>query len=277
VNQNPIKPTIELVIKYLTDMYNKGAGYVSINTARSALSTILGSVDGYSIGCHPLVSRLLKGVSRLRPPRPKYDSVWDASTILNLIKSWPKNEELSFKMLSYKLVALLALCSAQRVQTLACLNLDEINFKDSEVDIKVSSRLKTTKPGQGLSLHFSKFDDPVLCLFGCLRCYIDRSQNLRKDNNLLICTRSPYKHASSQTISRWLKDVIKLAGIDVNKFSSHSFRHSSTSKASELGLSLDVIYKAAGWSEKSKVFANFYKRPIVSHSQFSNAILSSAN
>jgi site-specific recombinase XerD len=274
---NPWKPEINIILQFLTSLYEQGLSYVSLNTTRSALSTFLGDVEGQSIGCHPLVTRLIKGVSRLRPQTPKYESTWDASQVLVLLKSWQNNDTLDLSKLSMKLVSLLALCSAQRVQTLCSIKLPDIEFtKDNTVNIKIYDRLKTSKPGSVFEMNFSKFSDSKLCIVRCIRCYIDRTQSVRDSEYLLISSRSPYKKVSSQTVSNWLKKILNESGIDSSKFGSHSFRHSSTSKASSLGISTDVIFKSAGWSSKSKVFGRFYNRPIIKCNEFANAILSSS-
>lgn len=274
-NSDPWKPSVRTILGFLTTLYENGLGYVSINTARSALSTILGEVDGQPIGTHPLVVRLVKGVSKLRPPQCKYNNIWDATNVLSQLKSWQPNELLSLLEISQKLAALFALCSAQRVQTLCKIKISEIQLVDSTVTIRCCARLKTSKPGSILEMKFHEFTDSQLCLVKCLRCYISRTDTLRNSNNLFITTKPPYNSVSHQSLSNWLKSVLLMSGIDSNKFTSHSFRHSSTSKAASLGVSTDIIYKSAGWTEKSKVFANFYKRPIVQSNAFANAILSS--
>jgi integrase len=257
-------------------MYNNNLGYVSINSARSALSTIFGRIDGHSIGSHPLVVRLCKGVGRLKPPRVKYQVTWDATNVLDMFNEWQINALLSIRELSMKLVALLALCTAQRTQTIHSLLLSNVKFDNNGVTIKVDTRLKTSKPGEGLLLQFCKFDNPKLCIVECLSSYIDRTANARKSDKLLISSKSPFHAVSIQTISNWLKAVLAKAGIDVNTFSSHSYRHSSSSKALSLGVTSDVIFKSAGWSDKSKVFAKFYNRPIVNNSSYATTMLSSA-
>ena len=55
-------------IEYLTQYFYTGAGYSSVNTARSVLSSILESENGTSFMEYPLVCRLLNGVFKLRPP-----------------------------------------------------------------------------------------------------------------------------------------------------------------------------------------------------------------
>lgn len=57
---------------FLTDLFEKGHSYSSVNTCRSALSSILSDIDGVSIGQHKLIVSFMKGVSRLRPAAPRY-------------------------------------------------------------------------------------------------------------------------------------------------------------------------------------------------------------
>ena len=72
--------------------------------------------------------RLLKGVFNVTPPKPKYNQMWNVSTVLDHIISLPQNSELSLLSLSKKLLALFALVSAQRTQTLANIDLKYLNF-----------------------------------------------------------------------------------------------------------------------------------------------------
>lgn len=267
------KISIESVLLFLSKLFDDGLGYVSVNAARSALSTIYGVVDGHPIGSHPLVVRLCKGVGRLRPPVCKYEETWDASIVLNLLRTWGDNASLSLMDLSMKCLALLALCSAQRMQTLRAILISNIELRDKEAVIKIPKRLKTSKVGHGLVLRFDAFKDKKLCVVNCLRVYLDRTSSIRNSDKLFVCTKAPFGEASAQTISNWAKRLFALAQIDVNKFSAHSFRHSSTSKAKSLGIPTDVIFSAAGWSKKSKVFAKFYDRPIHANVSYASGLL----
>lgn len=274
---NAFFPSINVILEFLTSLYEEGCSYSTINTARSALSTMIGGVDGASIGSNNLVTRLLKGVSRSRPPKCKYNVTWDTNLVLNYISKMGNNDSLSLRELSKKLAALLALCSGQRVQTLSKLKTDEIFFKEDKVIINVSSRLKTSKPGIGTTMKFPKFTQESLCVFVCLEFYLNRTSVLRSTSDLFIQTKKPFKKACSQTISKWLKEILKESGINADEFSSHSFRHASTSKAASVGVSIDKIFEAAGWSNTSKVFANFYNKPIVDECAFASSILESRN
>ena len=90
----------------MTTLFEKNLSYSSLNTARSALSTIV-TVDGMPIGSHPLVERFLKGVFNLRPLVPRYKKVWDVSIVLRFLKTLSPVASLSLKNLSLKLVMLL--------------------------------------------------------------------------------------------------------------------------------------------------------------------------
>ena len=78
---------------------------------------------------------------------------------------------------------------------------------------------------------------------------------------MLISFKKSHKQVGTQTISSWLKLVMRQARID-NTFTAHSTRHPATSKASSKGLDINLIKKTAGWSINCIVFAKFYNRAI---------------
>ena len=85
---DPIHPTILDGINFLSSLFESGIGYNAINTARSALSSILLLPGNVSFGSHPLATRLLKGVFELRPSLPKYQDTWDISVVLKVLEEW---------------------------------------------------------------------------------------------------------------------------------------------------------------------------------------------
>ena len=82
---------------------------------------------------HPLVTRFLKGVFKLKPSLPRYSVVWDVGTVLKHMQSMAAMEELPLSMLTKKLTTLLALLTAQRCQTLSSLDLDLMQEIDNEI------------------------------------------------------------------------------------------------------------------------------------------------
>jgi len=159
------------------------------------------------------------------------------------------------------------------VQTISFIKTNEIEFTSTGADINVMSELKCSKPGQPTILKFKNFSNKKLCIVGCLQEYISRTEGLRKSSALFVTTQFPYTAATSQTIRNWLKVMLDKSGVDVNQFSAHSYPHPSTSAAMRSGVPVDTIYKSAGWTSKSKMFARFYNRPLLQGDIFSSHIL----
>ena len=53
---------------------------------------------------------------------------------------------------------------------------------------------------------------------------------------------------SYSAVSRWIKETIKLAGIELSIFKGHSTRAGSSSKASKAGLFQAVMLAIGSWS-----------------------------
>jgi len=271
----PFVKDINLVLEYLTLLYNSNLGYSTINTNRSALSLIIGPIDGFNVGSHPLVVRLLKGVGRSRPPLPRYNSTWNVDSVLELFKKWPNNEALSIKCLTLKLVGLLALISAQRVQTLHAIELSHIKSSSESVEIFITRNLKTSKVGcKQPCIILKRYSENVkLCVVSTLNEYLIRTSSYRKYDQLLLSLFSPFVGVSTQTISRWLSSLLEQAGVDTSIYTAHSFRHASTSKACKGGVPIDVIFACAGWTQRSSTFARYYNKRIDNRDTFADCVL----
>ena len=131
------------ILQFLTNEFDKGASYGSLNSMRSALSLLLGP----EIGQDEVIRRFFKGLFKLRPPKPKYDSTWDPEIVLNYFTDCC-NADLSLELLSKKLVILLALVTGQRIQTLSLIDIRNIALKEDLLEIKIPERIKTSKPGK---------------------------------------------------------------------------------------------------------------------------------
>lgn len=253
------------VISFLTMKFEEGAAYSSLNTHRPALSTILGS----KITLDDNIHRFLKGVYRLKPPTPKYAVTWDTNDVSNYVcEHYPYTDNITLEALSHKTISLLAIASAQRMQTLSFIKLKNICVKNDMIVIKIPDLIKTSRPGALQPLIRLPFirENPSICPATVLQAYIDRTLTLRRDNvddHLFISLRKPHKKVCSQTLSHWVKKVLAASGIDISVFGAHSTRHASTSAAHRLGINLEVVRKAAGWSNSSNVFLKYYNREVV--------------
>ena len=84
---DPFSGPVSEVVNFLANLYSEGYKYNSLNSYRSAISSVHERVEGYNVGQHPLVTRLLKGIFNERPPLPKYSSTWDVQVVLNYLKA----------------------------------------------------------------------------------------------------------------------------------------------------------------------------------------------
>ena len=69
---------------------------------------------------------------------------------------------------------------------------------------------------------------------------------------------------SPSTVSRWVGQVLAMAGINTEVFKAHSTRSASSSKAEVTGFSLTDIIKQGHWSQAS-IFQRFYRKNIKIH------------
>lgn len=95
----------------------------------------------------------------------------------------------------------------------------------------------------------------------------------KKQGFLFITHKKPHQKATAQTISRWIKNTLSLAGISTNNFKAHSTRHASTSAALRRGVSVEMVKKITCWSNGSLTFFKFYNRPLYNDDHFAESIL----
>ena len=88
----------------------------------------------------------------------------------------------------------------------------------------IQELMKTTRPGCGLhAVLLKQFNTPDLCVVRTLFHYILRTKDVRKSSYLFISIVN-FRKVTTCSLSRWLKTVFYLAGVDVNNFKAHSFR-----------------------------------------------------
>ena len=279
-SEDPISCPVNIVLEFLTDLFDKGLQYRTINTYRSAISMTHLPLDDSLIGSHPLVSRFMKGVFQSRPLCPRYLATWDVSVVLSHLRSLSPKEDLSFKDITFKLTMLMALVGATRADTLHKLDLQFRVFKHDGVSFTIPQLTKTSNPKKpSLKLFFPAFpQDRRLCPVTYLKHYEGLTKEFRpemsgnKPNPLFLSILSPHKPITSSTLSRWIKCILKDSGIDTSTFKGHSTRSAATSAARNKSVSVMDIMKVADWSN-SNTFTKFYYKPIQS-SEFGHRVLS---
>lgn len=269
--------SIPTIIYFLTELYNSGSQYGTLNTCRAALSLLLGP----TISKDDRLQRFFKGVFRLRPSLPKYNYTWDTNIVLEHLSEWYPNDTLSFLKLSKKTVTLLALTTAHRLQTLSYIKLDNIEQSAERLIIKIPDHIKTSRPGSKQPILVLPFflEKINICPATTLLTYVDKSKLLRQSNDLFIGVKKPHKPVRSQTLSRWVKTTLSECGLDTSMFTAHSTRHAATSRAHSLGVSIDAIRNTAGWSGNSTTFAKYYNRTVTidNSSSLAQALITNCN
>lgn len=257
-------------------------GYDSINTARGALSALGIMVDGCRAGNHPLVNRFMRGVFNLRPPTPRYAMTWDVTVVLQRIRGMEPLHYLSLKDLSLKLVMLMALTQAARIQTLHLLLLDNISFGGNTVTLWLGGNIKQCRPKFNVhNIVFKAYtQDSSLCVVRTLTEYLDRTENLRPgsgnvDGKLLISYIKPHRCVTKDTVARWIKTMLCKCGIDTKKYTAGSIRPASVSMAKAKDVPIDTIMAKAGWTQEN-TFAKYYHKVIQGDKDsFQEAVLGS--
>ena len=229
-----------------------GREYRSLSCYRSAIYSTHLPIQGFAVGKHRLVCRLLKGTYNLRLPQPKYFSLWEVGKVLAYPHQSGDNA-ISLKELTMELAILLALVLAHSSSHLAHLSVVGVHALPQAVSIPLTGLAKQSRPGPAdqSSVIIASFEaDPFLCPVACFKEYVAQTMTLRAHNNyqLFIALVKPHNPVLSCTIARWIKRILKDSRVDVSRFSA---RGTATSTAAAAGISTPEIMKRAGWSNQS--------------------------
>ena len=93
---DPVSCPVSDILTFLAEQFSNGKEYRTINVLRSAISSAHCHVDDKPAGQHPLVIRLIKGVSISRPPQPRYQHTWDVSVGTSYFARLESNSTVTF-------------------------------------------------------------------------------------------------------------------------------------------------------------------------------------
>ncbi len=120
-NINYRDPSIGQVLDNLYQCFRRGLAYSTLNTIQSSLSKII-KFDNLPVGQNEYVILLMKSFYQHRPNLPRYNCTWDINKVLKYIMSLGPNLRLSNDLLVKKLLALMAVLSGVRGQSLCLLD-----------------------------------------------------------------------------------------------------------------------------------------------------------
>jgi hypothetical protein len=159
---------------------------------------------------------------------------------------------------------LMAITCPERSSVMASLDITYMRFYPEGVKFPHTIFRKRSHSGNLGESVYPKFTNESLCPVTCLTEYLKRTKEWRQKNDdkprLFLSFKKPHKPVSSSTLSRWVKEIIRLSGIKDDIFKGHSVCGASTTAVKTAGLSIDTILSMADWTNKS-TFNKFYYRP----------------
>lgn len=255
-------PALSEVVNFLADLYDEGLQYRTINTVRSTLSSTLPQYNGYFVGKHPLILRLMKGIFNSRPVIPKLFPAWSVKTVLSTLAQWSPANSLSLKLLSMKTTMLVALATAKRASSIKLLTTRAEYIQISEgkivlqpLGLEKHSRVDKSFPPITLRTYN---EDPRLCPVHYLKAYLKRTKSLRSTEYVFVTITRPHGAVTVATLLRWLKTVISQSG---QHGSGGTVRSVTTSTAIGIGVTMEKVLEAGDWSRAS-TFRNFYYKSV---------------
>ena len=262
------------IADFLTQLYDQGLQYRTIAGYRSMLSAVIRPIDNSPVGQHPYIIRLLKGVFNSRPPKVHMTPEWDLKLVLTMLENQPFEplKDASLKGITLKTIFLIAISTFRRCSDLQSLKLgeDSVKVQSKGITFIRQGLSKQDRLNHLGSLIFvpSFTDNKKLDPKRALHYYLKKTEVFRKnpdgseETKLFLSMIEPHKPVSSQTISKWIVEVIKMAYNSKHiKVKAHSTRAIGPSWALFNGASLKSVLDSADWSKES-TFTRFYLRDV---------------
>ncbi len=173
-------PSIDEVLQFLLHSFQRGLSYSTLNTVRSALSSML-TCEGKPVGQNELVVKFMKAVYLKRPALKRRGIIWDYNEILDFMKQYHPAEKLDIATLTKKLVTLMAILAGVRGQVLYFLHTDYMILEPDYVIFHIPELTKTSRPGSPMfELRFEAYPrDKRVCVVHYLRVYLERTLKVR--------------------------------------------------------------------------------------------------
>ena len=233
-----------------------------MKNVRSAINNVVSIPSCEDISQHFLVKRFMKGYYNIAPPSTRVAYTWDANRVLQYLHSLGENKDLSFPSLCRKLVTLLMMLAGTRVNSLQAFSRDRMSLTSKDCTFIPVGLLKHSRDGykQDPMIYSSYPHNMRLCPVQVISEYILRRDEYAEANTVsfFVISRKPYSGASKDTLARWIKEVLKAAGI-ATCFTAHSCRGASTSYASRAKVPLATILKHGDWSNAKTFFKHYCK------------------
>ncbi|PJE78335.1 hypothetical protein CI610_02731 [invertebrate metagenome] len=288
---DPVKASVQLIADFLLWLFrDRNLAPGTIAGYRTAIASVLSFQGRSEMSSSSSLSALIRGFGLDRPRIRQLAPQWNLALVLDSLTRAPYEplESATLKFLTFKVVFLIALASGRRRSEIhalsshpSCLRWAR-NFSAVTLLTDPAFLAKNQVPGflpepikipslQGSMGSVER--DKLLCPCRALRFYLEKTKGGRGTRSrLFLSIKQGQQEISSQSISRWICQVIKFAYDHSDdqvqaryKVRAHEVRALATSWALLNGSSFQDVMSAAFWRGQN-TFTDFYLRSLASHS-----------
>ena len=185
----------------------------------------------------------------MRPPKPRYTYTWDVCLVTKYLDSLGKDQVTTLKApLNQNWQCFLLFPVWNELCPLQSWISGTAVWPQKEFPSHLCLRESEALQINYLQAFFASFPhNKRLCPVDTLRHYLKATRNLRpvfpssKPDPLFVSYVKPHNPITAPTLSRWLRMVLKNAGIDTDILKAHSVRGSSTTAAVNSNVPLDDV------------------------------------
>jgi len=288
---------VSQILDFFQYQHSNGLKFNTIGTYATALSSCLGTREGFTIGSHPLIASWLRGYKALHPPVRIVVPPWNLGFVLSALCEAPYEplKTASTADLTRKVAFLLAITSARRISELHALSRSEpwfiLNPLSAVLTPPTDFRPKTvTAAALNSCVELQAFYPyPKNDLHGQLRkcCpiralhyYMKRTATSQSPSLLVNFTKGHEgRGIAKATLGSWITAVIQQSYLSNGrplpfKANPHTTRGVATSWAEVARAAPADICRAATWSTPL-TFAKHYRLDFLG-GQFGKSVLSAA-
>ena len=165
--------SIEIICDYLNKLFKEDYTTSALNVTRSAISFFLNhKID---VGSNVLINKLFKYFWKARP-FPRYLVTGSIEKLLSFLQTWHPPSVLTLEELTMKTIALTAVFSSDRAQTLESIDINHSHVTDEGILFPIYSLLKTSKKNAPVTVvKCTKSKDPSLNVCDYIVSYLNRT------------------------------------------------------------------------------------------------------
>lgn len=282
---DPLTLSVPQIASFLCDLFEKDNRAPStIKGYRSMLAEVYRKIRGPDIGTDKFLSDLISNFEYNKPRFRALIPAWDLTVVLEFLAGdyFEPLHETSLRWLTLKTCFLISLAVAGRISEIHALsrapeclrfNQDGSLTLTTKPEFVAKNRLPTCAnqhvrllpltTSSGTAVQGER--EVATCPIRALRAYLRRTRYADPTSHLWIRWMDG-KPASAQTISSWLRFVIKSAYAEaglpaIGELRAHEIRAIATSTAFKENVAVRDIIQAVGWRSES-TFATHYLRDL---------------